>query len=149
MPGLSSHKTAEREAWEEAGVIGKVKRKLYGHFRYAKVLDDRCEVEVVVAVHMLKVQRRKKQFPEMAERHVAWMRPAEAANCVREPDLKQRCPFHETRRYPGSFPPPHSTMPTSNVCSRQIVQLFVSGYRGPFSINTPDATVWMSAPRRY
>ncbi|WP_341875038.1 NUDIX hydrolase [Rhizobium grahamii] len=89
IPGLSSHRTAEREAWEEEGVIGKVKRKLYDHFRHAKVLDDRREVEVVVAVHMLKVQRRKKQFPEMAERHVAWMRPAEAANCVREPDLKQ------------------------------------------------------------
>jgi len=87
--GLSSHKTAEREAWEEAGVIGKVKRKLYGHFRYVKVLDDGRGIELVVAVHLLKVQRQKKQFPEMGERNVVWMTPTEAAKCVREPDLKR------------------------------------------------------------
>ena len=54
-----------------------------------KVLDDGRGIELVVAVHLLKVQRQKKQFPEMGERNVVWMTPTEAAKCVREPDLKR------------------------------------------------------------
>ncbi|MBB3545347.1 NUDIX hydrolase [Rhizobium sp. BK399] len=87
--GLRPHKVAEREAWEEAGVIGKVSRKLFGRFRYSKILCNGLEVEPVVDVYLLKVRRRKKQFPEMTERNVAWMKPKEAARRVKNPELKK------------------------------------------------------------
>ncbi|OWW02424.1 DNA mismatch repair protein MutT [Rhizobium sp. R72] len=87
--GLKPHEVAKREAWEEAGAIGKVKRKRFGRFRYAKLLADGREVEPVVEVYILNVRRRKKRFPEMTERSVAWMKPAEAARRVKDPELKR------------------------------------------------------------
>ncbi len=40
-------------------------------------------------VYLIKVRRRKKRLPEMAERNVTWMKPAEAARHVREPELRK------------------------------------------------------------
>ncbi|CAN7693898.1 NUDIX hydrolase [Rhizobium sp. LjRoot98] len=89
IDGLAPHEVAAREAWEEAGVLGKVKRKLFGKFRYAKILSDGSQVEPLVAVYILKVRRRKKKFPEMTERDLAWMKPHDAARKVREPELRK------------------------------------------------------------
>ena len=104
IPGLTPQEVAEREAWEEAGVLGKVKRKLFGEFRYAKILADGREVEPVVSVYLLKVRRRKKRFPEMSERSVSWMKPAEAARRVHEPELR-RLVLAVGRRF-GTSPEP-------------------------------------------
>ncbi|MDQ0562435.1 8-oxo-dGTP pyrophosphatase MutT (NUDIX family) [Rhizobium mesoamericanum] len=87
--GLRPHQVAKREAWEEAGAIGKVERKRCGRFRYAKLLTDGREVEPIVEVYFLKVRRQKKRFPEMTQRSVAWLKPAEAARRVKEPELKR------------------------------------------------------------
>ena len=89
IDGLTPQEVAEREAWEEAGVIGKVKRKPLGAFRYVKLLSNGREIEPLVCVYLIKVRRRKKRFPEMEERNVAWMKPAEAARRVREPELRK------------------------------------------------------------
>ncbi|KRB61534.1 DNA mismatch repair protein MutT [Rhizobium sp. Root708] len=89
IDGLTPQEVAEREAWEEAGVVGKVKRKVFGEFRYVKILSDGREIEPLVSVYLIKVRRRKKRFPEMAERNVIWMKPAEAARHVREPELRK------------------------------------------------------------
>nr|WP_262928074.1 NUDIX hydrolase [Rhizobium cauense] len=87
--GLTPREVAEREAWEEAGVVGKVKRKPFGEFRYSKILADGRKIEPLVSVYLIKVRRRKKRFPEMAERNVIWMKPVEAARHVNEPDLRK------------------------------------------------------------
>ncbi|WP_245443298.1 NUDIX hydrolase [Rhizobium sp. H4] len=38
IKGLAPHEVAERQAWEEAGVKGRVKKRVFGHFVYIKAL---------------------------------------------------------------------------------------------------------------
>lgn len=51
--GLEPHQAAKREAWEEAGVKGKVKKKPFAYFTYVKTLTDGQRVPSVVQVHLL------------------------------------------------------------------------------------------------
>ncbi|WP_426131309.1 NUDIX hydrolase [Pararhizobium sp. PWRC1-1] len=87
ISGLKPSKVAEREAWEEAGVVGRVKKKSFGSFIYDKVLNDGSEVRPIVGVFLLEVRRMRKRFPEMAERDAVWLKPTDAARRVEEPDL--------------------------------------------------------------
>ena len=86
--GLSSHEVVEREAWEEAGVKGRAKKRVFGYYTYLKTLDDGRKIPSIVEVHLVSVRRMKKNFPECKERKLAWMRPREAALLVDEPELK-------------------------------------------------------------
>ncbi|WP_244480295.1 NUDIX hydrolase [Rhizobium sp. Root1220] len=88
IKGLASHKAAEREAWEEAGVIGRAKRRVFGYYTYLKALEDGRKLPSIVEVHLVEVRRMKKTFPEAKERKLAWMRPSDAALLVGEPELK-------------------------------------------------------------
>ncbi|RUM22195.1 NUDIX domain-containing protein [Rhizobium vallis] len=88
IKGLAPHEVAEREAWEEAGVKGRAKKRVFGHFAYIKSLEDGREKPAFVEVHLLDVRGTKKRFPECEERKLAWMSPAEAASAVNEPELK-------------------------------------------------------------
>ena len=54
----------EREAWEEAGVKGRAKKRIFGHFAYIKTLDDGRKVPAFVEVHLLEARGSKKRFPE-------------------------------------------------------------------------------------
>lgn len=40
IKGLHARRVAEKEAWEEAGVKGRAKKKPVGHFTYQKILAD-------------------------------------------------------------------------------------------------------------
>ncbi|MEY9380468.1 hypothetical protein [Rhizobium leguminosarum] len=80
---------AEREAWEEAGVIGRAKKKPFGEFVYDKLMQNGNGARLVVAVFLLQVRRCRKRFPEMAERDSSWLAPFEAARRVEEPDLER------------------------------------------------------------
>lgn len=82
------HETALQEAWEEAGVIGRVRKKPFGYFTYLKKLDDNRNVTVVVQVHLLNVLHLEEEFPEKGQRVMRWFSPTAAATVVREPDLK-------------------------------------------------------------
>lgn len=88
IEGLAPHEVAEREAWEEAGVKGRAKKRIFGHFVYIKSLPDGQQVPAFVEVHLLKARDTKKRFPECEERTIVWMRPAEAASLVNEPELR-------------------------------------------------------------
>ncbi|WP_426289082.1 NUDIX hydrolase [Ensifer adhaerens] len=88
IKGLSPHEVAEREAWEEAGVKGRAKKRAFGYYTYIKALDDGSKLPSVVEVHLVQVKRTKKRFPERRQRKLAWMAPAEAASMVAEPELK-------------------------------------------------------------
>ncbi|TCL66318.1 NUDIX hydrolase [Rhizobium sp. BK251] len=87
ISGLKPRKVAEREAWEEAGVVGRVRRKPFGDFVYDKRLNDGSEVRPIVEVFLIEVRRCRKHFPEMAEREAMWLTPADAARRVEEPAL--------------------------------------------------------------
>jgi 8-oxo-dGTP pyrophosphatase MutT (NUDIX family) len=89
IDGRKPHEVAELEAWEEAGVRGKAKRKPLGFYTYLKKLGSGQKVPSVVEVHLLQVDEISDTFPEHAERIVEWMSPVDAAGRVPEPELKQ------------------------------------------------------------
>ncbi len=82
------HQVAEREAWEEAGVKGKARKKSFGYYTYLKSLDTGTTVPSMVQVHLLEVSSMSAQFPEHGQRRLQWFSPNEAAAQVREPELK-------------------------------------------------------------
>jgi 8-oxo-dGTP pyrophosphatase MutT (NUDIX family) len=80
--------SASQEAWEEAGVQGKVQDTCIGLYAYHKVLGDDTDVPCVVAVYPLKVKSLSDKFPESAERRRRWFSPEKAAERVDEPELR-------------------------------------------------------------
>lgn len=85
---LAPHKVAEREAWEEAGIKGKAKKRPFGYYTYLKVLDSGEKVPSIVQVHLLEAEKAENRFPEEGQRMAQWLPPHEAATLVREPELK-------------------------------------------------------------
>lgn len=76
---------AQREAFEEAGVQGKVRKRPIGFYSYLK--DG--ERELQVSVHLLRVTKDSAKFKETGQRQKAWFRPSVAASLVDEPQLRQ------------------------------------------------------------
>lgn len=89
MEGLTLPGAAAQEAWEEAGVEGRVGRTEIGRYVYDKEQDNGFAVPVEVHVFPLHVDSAAKQFPEAEERSRRWFDPAEAAGKVDEPGLKR------------------------------------------------------------
>ena len=88
ISGLTGEASAAREAWEEAGVEGKVQPTCIGLFGYDKILGHDQAVPCIVAVYPLKVARLRHRFPERKERRRKWFSPDKAAIKVGEPDLR-------------------------------------------------------------
>ena len=77
--GKSPYDTAAKEAFEEAGVVGKVSRRPIGSYPYDKILETGDKASCRVDVFALRVTRQRKRWPEKLERQVRWYPPAEAA----------------------------------------------------------------------
>jgi len=82
--GKSPHRSAAREAFEEAGVLGAVGRRPVGSFSYAKRLKNGRSVECEVRVFPLEVKRQRKEWPEKQERQVKWLSAPKAAEKVKD-----------------------------------------------------------------
>ncbi|KAJ55995.1 NUDIX hydrolase [Actibacterium mucosum KCTC 23349] len=76
-----------REAWEEAGVVGKLGKSLLGFYSYSKVMDDGKAMPCVVAVYPIQVDKLSDKFPEMGQRRRKWFPSKKAASRVAEPEL--------------------------------------------------------------
>lgn len=76
------------EAFQEAGVRGKVRKKPVGSYTYLKVLDDGDVVPCVIDIFQIEVDELVDEFKERGERTLAWVSPDEAARRVREIELK-------------------------------------------------------------
>jgi 8-oxo-dGTP pyrophosphatase MutT (NUDIX family) len=87
MKGLKDFTAAKQEAYEEAGVEGRIKRKPIGSFIYEKRQKDASQT-VRVVVYALNVRKERKNWPEKSERKRQWFSPQEAARRVAEPGLK-------------------------------------------------------------
>jgi 8-oxo-dGTP pyrophosphatase MutT (NUDIX family) len=85
--GKSARQSAAREAFEEAGVIGRISRRAVGSFSYEKRLKDGETVECEVRVFPLHVKRQTKEWPEKEDRKVKWLSADKAAKKVDEPTL--------------------------------------------------------------
>jgi 8-oxo-dGTP pyrophosphatase MutT (NUDIX family) len=79
--------TAEREAYEEAGLKGWLwSRRPIGSYRYFKQ-DDDFTGEILVRVFVLTVERQKNKWPEKGERRFRWCDLRAAAALVKEREL--------------------------------------------------------------
>ena len=88
--GLTAPESARREAWEEAGVRGKIGRTCLGLYDYIKTLEGEGPgIPCVVAVYPMKVKAEARDWPERDQRERVWVTPAEAANRVNEPELQR------------------------------------------------------------
>ncbi len=86
--GLTAPESAAREAWEEAGVEGRISLNCLGIYSYLKVLDRQDRLPIVVAVFPVKVRKLIEDFPEKGERKRKWFSRKKAAARVDEPELR-------------------------------------------------------------
>jgi 8-oxo-dGTP pyrophosphatase MutT (NUDIX family) len=87
MKGKSPHRTAEREAFEEAGLVGKIQHRSIGSYRYEKKMKDGAFVECQVEVFAMSVSAQRRRWPEYEQRDTRWFAAPEAAAAVQEPEL--------------------------------------------------------------
>ena len=87
-PGHKDYQAAAREAHEEAGIVGKARKKSIGAYSYDKRKSS-GSVPVKVKVYLLTVEKLLDDWPEKAERKRAWFTPAKAAAAVHEPELAE------------------------------------------------------------
>jgi len=87
MAGKSLADSAAQEAFEEAGIKGKIEDEPIGTFRHVKqhLLFGRLEVDILV--HPLAVERELGDWPERGERTRKWFGLAEAAKRVDSEEL--------------------------------------------------------------
>ncbi|MFT3674153.1 NUDIX hydrolase [Aestuariivirga sp.] len=87
MEGLADFNAARREAFEEAGVEGRMRREPIGQYFYEK-RGKKEVLPVTVTVYALEVVRKLKSWPEAKERERSWFSPHDAMLRVAEPGLK-------------------------------------------------------------
>jgi 8-oxo-dGTP pyrophosphatase MutT (NUDIX family) len=87
--GMPPYDTAAKEAFEEAGVIGKVSKRPIGSYPYDKILEKGDKASCRVQVFALRVTRQRKRWPEKHERQIRWYPPALAVRFVGEPHLRR------------------------------------------------------------
>lgn len=86
-PELPPHALAEREAFEEAGVLGAAHATAIGAYRYRKRLPNGRRVTCHVEVFPLQFAGFAAAWPEQGQRETRWFTPEEAAALVEEPEL--------------------------------------------------------------
>lgn len=104
MEGIPPEEAAAREAWEEAGALGKVSADPLGRFVYDKVLRDRSVRSCCVTVYPLRLREVKSRWPERKERRRKWFDAEEAAGLVAETGLSDL--FLALAQDPGLLAPP-------------------------------------------
>jgi len=90
IEGKKAAEAALQEAWEEAGVRDcAVVEGPVGCYDYAKRLDAGYEAPVEAQVYKVRVNELSDIYPEARQRQRKWVSPAEAAELVNEPGLKE------------------------------------------------------------
>ena len=84
--GMAPHLAAEKEAFEEGGVRGKIGERRLGRFHSRKEQDG-AVILLEVDVFPLEVTDELDRWPEAEERKRRWLPRAEAAEAVGEPEL--------------------------------------------------------------
>lgn len=88
MDGRSGPEAAAVEAWEEAGVEGRVATETLGFFGYDKTIAPDIAHPCMVSVYPLRVATLSRRFPERKERRRKWFSAEKAARKVMEPELR-------------------------------------------------------------
>lgn len=88
IDGATPAEAALQEAWEEAGVQGKVTGGIQGIYSYEKNGDGE-NLPCVAAIFPVKVNALKRKYPEMDQRDRKWVSRKKAASLVDDPELRQ------------------------------------------------------------
>ncbi|MGI0526747.1 NUDIX hydrolase [Rhizobium giardinii] len=88
IKGKKPYEAAAIEAWEEAGVRGRAKKKPVGRYTYLKELADGNVAFCIVEMFQIEVTEIRTDFKERGQRVFDWVSPSEAARRVREIELK-------------------------------------------------------------
>lgn len=84
-----SHHTALVEAYEEAGVIGKiVSKEPYASFASHKGHSDGLKVPTNVLVYLVEVVEQEDNFPEAGQREIRWLSVEDAIELTDEDGAK-------------------------------------------------------------
>ena len=87
IPFMLNYESAAREAFEEAGVEGRIATMPIGAYRYEKRRRAAGATPAIVNLYPLLVTRQAVDWPERGQRALRWFSPAEAAEAVEEPEL--------------------------------------------------------------
>jgi 8-oxo-dGTP pyrophosphatase MutT (NUDIX family) len=87
IKGISAAASAAREAWEEAGVEGKLCDTCLGVFSYDKVMPEDQAIPCAVSIFGLRVEKLSRRYPEQHQRRRKWFAARDAAGLVAEPGL--------------------------------------------------------------
>src|SRR3954470_19706124 len=82
-PDLTPYDSAAKEAWEEAGVTGRVGTAAVGSYEY-----DKWGGVCVVAVYDLEVEQSHDAWPECFDRKRRWVTVDEAVTLVRRAEVQ-------------------------------------------------------------
>jgi 8-oxo-dGTP pyrophosphatase MutT (NUDIX family) len=107
IKGLTPSGSAAREAYEEAGVRGRIGKKPLGRFIYDKGLNDGggfvvCEV----TVFPLEVTRQLKSWPEIEQRETRWIAAGDATTLTDEDGLRPILEAFSLKMVPKRKRPP-------------------------------------------
>ena len=86
IPGLSAHQVAQREALEEAGIIGTIGAASIGAFEFTRRREGRTET-CIVDVYPLRVRARLTSWAESRERTTLRCSVEKAASLIQLPGL--------------------------------------------------------------
>lgn len=85
--GQGATETAKIEAWEEAGVTGRLSDRCVGLYSYKKVLEKDKSLPCIVMVFPIATKKLARDYPEAKQRKRKWFSRKKAAKKVREPEL--------------------------------------------------------------
>ena len=88
MVGLKDFNAAKREAFEEAGIKGRITKSAVGCYDYSKRQGGGVVLPCNVVIYPLRVTSLLRTWMERHQRSRAWFEVAEAVNLVQEPGLK-------------------------------------------------------------
>jgi 8-oxo-dGTP pyrophosphatase MutT (NUDIX family) len=88
MRNLTDRNAAKQEAFEEAGIEGKMGKKSMGSFTYRKRMKSGRLQVVQVTVYAMEVSRLLDKWPEQNQRKRQWFAMKEAVERVNEEGLR-------------------------------------------------------------
>jgi 8-oxo-dGTP pyrophosphatase MutT (NUDIX family) len=88
MKGKKDYAAAAEEARQEAGVVGRVRKKPIGHYAYWK-RGPSSYIPCYVTLYVMAAQRQLEFWPEKGQREFRWFTAEEAADRVDEPGLRK------------------------------------------------------------
>jgi 8-oxo-dGTP pyrophosphatase MutT (NUDIX family) len=89
MAEMTARKTAKREAFEEAGIIGKIGKKPIGEFSSQKGVGNGMKVRTNIVVYPLLVENQTRDFPENGQRELAWLQLDQAIERCQDRGLRK------------------------------------------------------------